>query len=47
MKKLLSIISAFLVTFALSFTSANADKSGVVKIPTHNWKNRQDNCKNR
>ena len=37
MKKLLSIISAFLITFALSFTGANADKSGVVKIPTHNW----------
>jgi ABC-type proline/glycine betaine transport system substrate-binding protein len=37
MKKLLSIFSALLIAFVFSFTTANADKSGVVKIPTHNW----------
>ena len=37
MKKIISLFSALILTFALTLSSANADKSGVVKIPTHNW----------
>tara|TARA_B100000073_G_scaffold16147_1_gene13097 strand:- start:585 stop:1529 length:945 start_codon:yes stop_codon:yes gene_type:complete len=37
MKKMISFLSAFLIVTGLSLGTASADKSGVVKIPTHNW----------
>lgn len=37
MKKMISFLSAFLVVTGISLGTATADKSGVVKIPTHNW----------
>jgi len=37
MKKMISFLSAFLIVTGISLGTASADKSGVVKIPTHNW----------
>ena len=37
MKKMISFLSAFLMVTGISLGTATADKSGVVKIPTHNW----------
>ena len=37
MKKMISFLSAFLIVTSISLGTASADKSGVVKIPTHNW----------
>ena len=37
MKKIITLLSTLLVVFGFSIKSAIADKSGVVKIPTHNW----------
>jgi len=34
---MISFLSAFLIVTGLSLGTASADKSGVVKIPTHNW----------
>ena len=34
---MISFLSAFLVVTGISLGTATADKSGVVKIPTHNW----------
>ena len=35
--KIVGLILSFLLILIFSFGTANADKSGVVKIPTHNW----------
>ncbi len=37
MKKIITLLSTLLVVFGFSINNAIADKSGVVKIPTHNW----------
>ena len=37
MKKMISFLYAFLIVTGISLGTASADKSGVVKIPTHNW----------
>ena len=34
---MISFLSAFLIVTGISLGTASADKSGVVKIPTHNW----------
>ena len=35
--KIVGLISASLLILAVSYGNANADKSGVIKIPTHDW----------
>ena len=37
MRKIVTLISSLLIAVSFSITNAVADKSGVVKIPTHNW----------